>query len=170
MTVGSTWKHFSQRSYVEKDELEEYKKEMGKHWSREIMEGATFPPTLKTKRNMKRRKCLQGHSEYRLTILLKMPCPAEDAETLTFETTDGENHRFRLDKQRISFSNSVTKENRSLKMDQYMSFSRTVRILIIRFATSMRLELTKERFQCVLNASYAMKSDNFQTMHHLQKN
>jgi len=47
---------FFTESHVEKDELEEYKKAMGKHWSREIMEGATLPPTLKLKKNSKKQK------------------------------------------------------------------------------------------------------------------
>lgn len=32
---------------VEEDADVKYMREVGAHWSREIMEGATFPPTLK---------------------------------------------------------------------------------------------------------------------------
>ena len=51
---------FFTEEYVEKDEEEEYKRSMGKHWSREIMEGATFPPTLKTEKKFDRRKMVTG--------------------------------------------------------------------------------------------------------------
>jgi len=35
---------------IERDEMEEYKRGMGEHWSREIMEGATVPPTLNSEK------------------------------------------------------------------------------------------------------------------------
>ncbi len=40
--------------------MEEYKKTMGKHWSREIMEGATFPPTLETEKKFEESKDITG--------------------------------------------------------------------------------------------------------------
>ena len=33
---------------------------MGAHWSREIMEGAVFPPTLKTERKFDRKGMITG--------------------------------------------------------------------------------------------------------------
>lgn len=85
---------FFTTSYVEKDELEEYKKEMGKHWSREIMEGATFPPTLKSERKYEKTQMLTGSFGISLSHFIKNAVPGKDAETLSFETMDGENHTF----------------------------------------------------------------------------
>src|SRR5690606_23927113 len=39
---------------------EKYLREMGAHWSREIMEGAVFPPTLKTERKFDRKGMMTG--------------------------------------------------------------------------------------------------------------
>ncbi len=44
----------------EEDEDLKYLFNMGKHWSREIMEGATFPPTLKTERKFDRQGMITG--------------------------------------------------------------------------------------------------------------
>lgn len=82
--------------HIEKDELEEYKKEMGKHWSREIMEGATFPPTLKTEKVFEKTKVLTGTFGIQLHHFLKNAEPAANAQTLTLETSDGLEHSFPL--------------------------------------------------------------------------
>ncbi len=84
--------------HVEKDELEEYKKAMGKHWSREIMEGATFPPTLETEKDFEKTRDLTGTYGMYLNHFLKNATPNEDAKTISFETTDGDNHAFPLTK------------------------------------------------------------------------
>ncbi len=42
------------------DELEEYTKAVSKHWEREIIEGAIFPPTLKTERTYEKQRILTG--------------------------------------------------------------------------------------------------------------
>lgn len=83
-------------SYVEKDELEEYKKSMGKHWSREIMEGAIFPPTLKTEKKFEKTKVLTGTFGILLSHFLKNAEPSEDAQLITFETSDGKRLTFPL--------------------------------------------------------------------------
>ncbi len=93
---------FFTSSYVEKDELEEYKKEMGKHWSREIMEGATFPPTLKSERKFEKTQMLTGSFGISLTISLKMPCPEKMPKPSLSKRWTAKIIRFRLDKQRIS--------------------------------------------------------------------
>ncbi|MFJ7933010.1 peptidyl-prolyl cis-trans isomerase [Sporosarcina sp. NPDC096371] len=87
-------KTFFTDSHIEKDDLEEYKKEMGKHWSREIMEGATFPPTLKTEKKFEKTKVLTGTYGILLNHFLKIAEPAKDATTLTFEIVDGTSHSF----------------------------------------------------------------------------
>ena len=89
-------KTFFIEEHVEKDDLEEYKKEMGKHWSREIMEGATFPPTLKTEKTYERTKVLTGTFGIALQHFLKTAQPAKDARTISFETLGGEVHTFPL--------------------------------------------------------------------------
>ena len=44
--------------YVYKDELVEYTKVTSAHWSREIIEGSTVPPTLKSEKKFERTKLL----------------------------------------------------------------------------------------------------------------
>jgi hypothetical protein len=83
-------------SFVEKDELEEYKKSMGKHWSREIMEGATFPPTLKVEKKYEKTKMLTGTFGILLSHFLKNAVPAENAQSIILETADKENYKFPL--------------------------------------------------------------------------
>jgi hypothetical protein len=84
--------------HIEKDEMEEYKKNMGKHWSREIMEGAVFPPTLKTEKKFERTKVLTGTFGIYLHHFLKNAEPKEDAQTLIFESSTGEQHTYPLTK------------------------------------------------------------------------
>ncbi|KXH79861.1 hypothetical protein [Sporosarcina sp. HYO08] len=81
----------------EVDEIEEYKKDMGSHWSREIMEGATFPPTLKTEKIYEKTKMLTGTFGIFLHNFLKIAEPDEHAKTLVFETSEGKEHRFPYD-------------------------------------------------------------------------
>lgn len=84
--------------YVERDEMEEYKKAMGKHWSREIMEGATFPPTLETEKQFEESKNITGTYGIYLNHFLKNAVPNENATTIAFETEGGESYPFPLDK------------------------------------------------------------------------
>ncbi|MBD7983400.1 peptidyl-prolyl cis-trans isomerase [Sporosarcina sp. Sa2YVA2] len=82
---------------VERDEDEEYKEKMGKHWSREIMEGATFPPTLKTEKKFDRKKLVSGTFGIALEQFVKNAVPAQDAKTITFTTTDDVAYPFPID-------------------------------------------------------------------------
>lgn len=77
-----------------KDEDEAYKQEMGKHWSREIMEGATFPPTLKTEKKFDRKKMVTGTFGIQLEHFIKNAVPNEDATTITFLTGTDERFSF----------------------------------------------------------------------------
>ncbi|WP_088005863.1 hypothetical protein [Indiicoccus explosivorum] len=74
----------------EKDEMEEYKRATGAHWSREIMEGAVFPPTLKTERKFQKTQMLTGTFGIRLEPFLKNAQPLENAERVVLETAEGE--------------------------------------------------------------------------------
>lgn len=87
---------FFTTDYIEKDELEEYKRDMGKHWSREIMEGATFPPTLKTEKKYEKTKMLTGTFGMHLSHFVKNAVPKEEAHAFTFETATGQDHTFPL--------------------------------------------------------------------------
>lgn len=80
------------------DEIEEYKKDMGSHWSREIMEGATFPPTLKTEKIYEKTKMLTGTFGIFLHHFLTIAEPDENAKLLIVESADGEEHRFPYEK------------------------------------------------------------------------
>ncbi|MFC4712570.1 peptidyl-prolyl cis-trans isomerase [Planococcus dechangensis] len=78
---------------VEKDELEDYKRGMGEHWSREIMEGATVPPTLNSEKKYKRHEkqaMLTGTFGMRFQPFLENAEPAESASKVVFETESGE--------------------------------------------------------------------------------
>lgn len=65
-----------------RDELEEYTKEISKHWDREIMEGAIFPPTLKTEKKYEKEKVLTGTFGIPLKPFLKNAEPGNDATSL----------------------------------------------------------------------------------------
>ncbi|MDN7244308.1 peptidyl-prolyl cis-trans isomerase [Planococcus shenhongbingii] len=75
------------------DETEEYKRGMGEHWSREIMEGATVPQTLKTEKRYNRKEkneMITGTFGILFAPFLKNAEPDEDAATVIFETAHGE--------------------------------------------------------------------------------
>lgn len=85
---------FFTEEFVERNEDEEYKRSMGKHWSREIMEGATFPPTLKTEKKFDRQKMVNGTFGISLEHFVKNAVPSEEAKTITFLTMDGTEETF----------------------------------------------------------------------------
>lgn len=88
---------FFTAKHIEKDELEEYTKNMSAHWSREIMEGATYPPTLKTEKKYEKTKMLTGTFGIYLKHFLKNAELKEHASAIIIETTTGEEHRFSLE-------------------------------------------------------------------------
>ncbi|MEK5039694.1 peptidyl-prolyl cis-trans isomerase [Sporosarcina sp. FSL K6-3457] len=90
-------KTYFTENHIEKDELEQYKKEMGAHWSREIMEGATFPPTLKTEKTFEKTKVVTGTYGILFSHFLKTAEPAADATTISFELADGTVHSFPIE-------------------------------------------------------------------------
>lgn len=87
---------FFTKDHVEKDELEEYMKNIGKHWSREIMEGATFPPTLETEKAFEQSKDITGTYGIYLHHFLKNAVPHEDASSIIFVTQDDEEFSYPL--------------------------------------------------------------------------
>lgn len=78
---------------VKRDELEEYKRGMGEHWSREIMEGATVPPTLNSEKRFKKQDkqdMLTGTFGMVFKPFIENAEPAGHAHTVVFETAHGE--------------------------------------------------------------------------------
>ena len=76
--------------YEYKDELEEYTKVTSAHWSREIIEGATFPPTLKTEKKFERTKVLTSTFGMELKPFIMNAEPLKNASALVIETADEE--------------------------------------------------------------------------------
>lgn len=76
--------------YEEKDELEEYTKVTSAHWSREIMEGATYPPTLKAEKKYERTKVLTSTFGIELKQFILNAVPLENATKLVIETKEEE--------------------------------------------------------------------------------
>ncbi|MDQ0155871.1 peptidyl-prolyl cis-trans isomerase [Robertmurraya andreesenii] len=70
--------------------LEEYTKSISKHWDREIVEGAVFPPTLKSEKKFLKEKLLTGTFCIGFEPFLKNAEIQEDAEYLVIETRDSE--------------------------------------------------------------------------------
>src|SRR4051812_18681546 len=68
------------------NELEEYTKSISKHWDREIMEGAVYPPTLKTEKKYEKEKVLTGSFGIQFQPFLKNAEPDENATTLVIRT------------------------------------------------------------------------------------
>ncbi|MFJ7730083.1 peptidyl-prolyl cis-trans isomerase [Neobacillus sp. NPDC097160] len=77
--------------------VEAYTKAVSKHWDREIMEGAIFPPTLKTEKKFEKEKVLTGTFGIPFMPFLLNAEPASDAATLVVQTTNGE-YEFTIEK------------------------------------------------------------------------
>lgn len=75
---------------MNEDSLEDYTKAVSKHWDREIMEGAIYPPTLKTEKKFEKEKVLTGTFGIPFKPFLANSEPADDAHTLVIHSTDGE--------------------------------------------------------------------------------
>lgn len=86
---------FFSGKYEYKDELDEYTKVTSAHWSREIIEGSTNPPTLKTEKKYERTKILTSTFGIELKQFILNAVPLNDATTLVVETTDSE-HTFSI--------------------------------------------------------------------------
>ncbi|WP_391208324.1 peptidyl-prolyl cis-trans isomerase [Psychrobacillus sp. L4] len=87
---------FFSGSYEYKDELEEYTKVTSAHWSREIIEGATFPPTLQTEKKYERTKVLTSTFGVELKQFILNAEPLQGATTLIIKTPEGD-YSFFLD-------------------------------------------------------------------------
>lgn len=76
---------------------EKYLADVGAHWSREIMEGAVFPPTLKTERKFDRKGMMTGTFGMEIAPFLKNAEILPEATTVVFECQDGSEHSFPIE-------------------------------------------------------------------------
>jgi hypothetical protein len=70
--------------------IEEYTKAVSKHWDREIVEGAIFPPTLKSEKKFEKEKVLTGTFGIPLKPFLLNAEPSSDAKTLVIHSKDAD--------------------------------------------------------------------------------
>jgi hypothetical protein len=70
--------------------LEEYTKNVSRHWDREIMEGAIHPPTLKSEKKFEKEKVLTGSFGIPLKPFLLNSEPVSDAALFVIQSTNGE--------------------------------------------------------------------------------
>jgi hypothetical protein len=81
--------YFSNKS--EKTDVNaEYTKAASKHWDREIMEGAIFPPTLKTEKKFEKEKMITGTFGIPFKPFLQNSEPKSDATLLVVHTKDAD--------------------------------------------------------------------------------
>lgn len=76
---------------------EKYLADVGAHWSREIMEGAVFPPTLKTERKFDRKGMMTGTFGMELSPFFKNAEIKPEATQVVFECENGEEHAFSIE-------------------------------------------------------------------------
>lgn len=76
---------------------EKYLADVGAHWSREIMEGAVFPPTLKTERKFDRKGMMTGTFGIELKPFLHNAEIKPEATQVVFEGADGEEYAFSIE-------------------------------------------------------------------------
>ena len=79
------------------DSEEKYLRDVGAHWSREIMEGAVYPPTLKTERKFDRKGMMTGTFGMVLEPFFKNAEIKPEATTVVFECANGEEHSFKIE-------------------------------------------------------------------------
>jgi len=81
--------YFSQTREIA-DANEAYTKAVSKHWDREIMEGAIYPPTLKTEKKFEKEKVLTGTFGIPFKPFLLNSEPGPDAQQLVVQTKSEE--------------------------------------------------------------------------------
>lgn len=78
------------------EDNEKYLRDVGAHWSREIMEGAVFPPTLKSERKFDRKGMSTGTFGMLIKPFLNNAEIAADATNVVFECANGSEHSFSI--------------------------------------------------------------------------
>lgn len=76
---------------------EKYLRDVGAHWSREIMEGAVFPPTLKTERKFDRKGMMTGTFGIEIKPFLDNAEIKQQASSVVFLTSTDKTHRFSIE-------------------------------------------------------------------------
>ena len=76
--------YFTEAKKEEISELDKYTKDVSKHWDREIMEGAVYPPTLKTEKKFEKEKVLTSTFGIKLEPFIHNAEPLDDTSTVTF--------------------------------------------------------------------------------------
>lgn len=98
------------------DALEEYTKSISKHWDREIMEGAVYPPTLKTEVKFEKEKVLTGTFGIPFNPFLVNAEPDQTAKNVVIEY--GENDQVSLSLEKASgLLLGFSKDGKPLKED-----------------------------------------------------
>lgn len=96
--------------------LEEYTKSISKHWDREIMEGAVYPPTLKTEVKFEKEKVLTGTFGIPLKPFLVNAEPEQTAKNVVIEY--GKNDQVSLSLEKASgLILGFSKDGKPLKED-----------------------------------------------------
>jgi hypothetical protein len=72
------------------NELEEYTKSVSKHWDREIMEGAIYPPTLKTEKKFEKEKVMTGTFGIPFKPFLQNAEPNQTAKMVVIKSSNGD--------------------------------------------------------------------------------
>lgn len=80
---------FFEGKYEYKDLDEEYTKVTSAHWSREIIEGSTNPPTLKSEKKYEKTKMLSNTYGIELKPFIQNAEPLKEATQLIIETNEG---------------------------------------------------------------------------------
>jgi len=100
---------------IEVDELEEYTKAVATHFSREIQEGAIYPPTIKTEKKFEKQKILNGTFGIALKPFIENAEPLNEASSVTIETKD-QNHTFTMTEAKTLIF-AFSKEGKPLNVD-----------------------------------------------------
>ncbi|MFD2443378.1 peptidyl-prolyl cis-trans isomerase [Bacillus sp. CGMCC 1.16607] len=77
---------YFQSNRVDRNELEEYTKEMSSHWDREIIEGAALPTTKISEKTFIKEQIITGSFGIPLKPFLLTASPLEDAKKLSITT------------------------------------------------------------------------------------
>lgn len=81
---------FFSTQQTETNVLEAYTKSVSRHWDREIIEGAVFPPTLKTEKKYEKEKVLTGTFGIPFKPFLENAEPKQNAKKMIIKTADDE--------------------------------------------------------------------------------
>ena len=76
--------YFETKNEPNLNDLEQYTKDVSRHWDREIREGAIYPPTLNTEKKFEKEKVLTGTFGIKFSPFLKNAEPLSEANEVVF--------------------------------------------------------------------------------------